>query len=375
MRHRITLLALPLALAGFAATAAPALAERAQAPILRITSPVADSAVAGGQGRVGAGSPNGAGFNITLEVVTRDSVGVKVNEGVDIRRADLVGHPNPNFPGLRVTVDTNLITPDGRVLPRGTNLAALFNVAGTDDTPGPGVTVWTGWHVLESLPAGVQAFTLRSSVRDELGRVARDAIRVQVHQKRRSGQALTPPPGVGDGDGRADRSGPDVQLIAPRVPTSVAIGPKTPVPPAGALFFLQVTALDRARHGIGVSENGPGTGTIIDPTQIALGLPNRFYPGLRVTFDVALLTPTGLTIAAGTNLAPVFNIAGSEIEPGGLIRTTADWTVGGSLVLPEGKHFITITAKVTDLAGKTGVDRVKVDISRIRNGQNLTPNA
>ena len=42
------------------------------APIVRIVSPLADSRVAPGEARIGAGSPNGTGFAVNLEVVTRD---------------------------------------------------------------------------------------------------------------------------------------------------------------------------------------------------------------------------------------------------------------------------------------------------------------
>jgi len=70
-----------------------------------------------------------------------------------------------------VFFDTDLVTPDGGIIPKNTNLASLFNVAGTDDTPGAGVTIWTGWHVLESLPPNVKKFTITAAVVDNLGRL------------------------------------------------------------------------------------------------------------------------------------------------------------------------------------------------------------
>ena len=144
------------------------------------------------------------------------------------------------------------------------------------------------------------------------------------------------------------------------------------------MFFIQVSALDKTRAGIAINENGFGKpdaarGTIVDPTQSSKG-PNRFVPGLYVTFDVPLLQPNGNIIVAGDNLAPVFNIAGSEVEPSGLVRSTFSWVVGGSLLIPAGKTFVTIKSRVTDNNGKTGTVTKVVQISPVVNGQDLTPN-
>ncbi|HSB24302.1 MAG TPA: hypothetical protein VLE94_14485, partial [Burkholderiaceae bacterium] len=124
--------------------------ETDAAPVLRIVSPAAGVSLARGEGLPGAGSFNGAGFSINLEMITRDSVGIGALENTNVRDPSLLGRPNPNLPTLEVTFDADLIKPDGTIIPAGTNLAALFNIAGSDDTPGAGVTLWTGWHVLES---------------------------------------------------------------------------------------------------------------------------------------------------------------------------------------------------------------------------------
>ena len=359
-------------------------------PIARIVSPLADARVAPGDGRVGAGSFNGAGFALNLEVVTRDSVPVAVNEGLNIRNTALLGQANPNIPGLYVFFDTELIKPDGGVIPKNVNLANLFNVSGTDDTPGPGVTTWLGWHVLESLPANVDTFHITVAVVDEAGRIGFDQVTMQVLRGAglpTSGQALTPVPSPVTDDGIDDPDAPEVTMIAPRVPTSVSTGPTTgnPAPPAsGSLAFLQVTARDRSRAGIGVNENGEGKpdaqrGTILDGSQIQNPAihpgngSNRNYPGLNVTFDVPLRQPNGNVVPAGSNLAPIFNIAGSEVDPDGFVVTTADWVVGGTLVLKAGKNFVTITAVVTDNANKSRTVRHVVGISPVENGQDLTP--
>jgi hypothetical protein len=74
------------------------------------------------------------------------------------------------------------------------------------------------------------------------------------------------------GEGMEDPDGPEVSMIAPRVPTALAVGPSDDslTPNNGALFFIQVTALDRSGAGIAVNETGEGgmfpIGLIFDPT-------------------------------------------------------------------------------------------------------------
>jgi len=74
------------------------------------------------------------------------------------------------------------------------------------------------------------------------------------------------------------------------------------------------------------------------------------------------------------NLAPLFNIAGSEIDANGRVRVTADWVVGTALLVPADGKTVTITARVTDTFGRTGVTRSIVTISQAQSGQTLTPN-
>ena len=352
-------------------------------PTVKIVSPVVDSKVTKGEGKIGVGSFNGSGFMINVQIITHDSFNVVTKEGLNIRNTALLGSPNPNIPTLNVTFDCDLIKPDGTIIPKSTNLAALFNIAGTDDTPGVGVTIWTAWHVLESIPDGISQFTITVSITDKAGKTGTDKITLNVASGTGiapSGQALTPLVVAGlNTTGADDPNGPVVTMIAPALPTSVSTGPSTsPAPPvSGALFFVQVSALDKTRAGIGVNENGEGKpaamrGTIVDPTQSSVG-PNRFVPGLVVTFDVPLLQPNGNIIVAGGNLAPVFNIAGSEIDPSGYVRTTFGWSVGGTLQVPPGKTFVTIKARVTDNAGKTGSTTSVVQISPVVNGAALTP--
>jgi hypothetical protein len=112
---------------------------------------------------------------------------------------------------------------------------------------------------------------------------------------------------------------------------------------------------------------------ILDGTQLAAGNVNRNIPGLEVTFDADLLRPGGSVVPAGRNLAAAFDIAGSEIDAEGRVRVTADWVVGGALRLAPNQDSVTITAKVTDTLGRTGVARSHLRVSPAPTGQALTP--
>jgi hypothetical protein len=350
------------------------------APVLRIVSPAGGVSLARGEGLPGAGSFNGTGFSINLEMITHDSVGIGAFESTNVRDPSLLGQSNPNLPTLKVTFDADLIKPDGTIIPAGTNLAPLFNIAGSDDTRGPGVTLWTGWHVLESFPEETKSVTITASITDKSGRVATDVVKHRLLDGHVSGQGLTPnDPGV-PGDDVDDRDGPEVTMIAPRSNSSVATGPQTslPTPPKNAsLMFIQVSALDKSGAGIAVNENGEGKadaarGTIADGGQIAARGPNRNYPGLFFAFDVPLQLANGTLIPPGQNLAPLFNIVGSEKAANG-VRSTAGWVVGGALVVPAGKTTVTAVARVTDNDGKSGSTTSTFDISTVENGQELTP--
>jgi len=366
------------------------IADTSAPPVLNIISPVEGATIMPG-GRLGNATTsdfNGTGFAINLEIATKDTVAVPTKESLNIRNTANLGQPNVNLPGFTASLDVDLVKPDGGTIPKGTNLASLFNIAGTDDTPGPGVTTWVSWHVLESVAAGTSSFTLTTSVTDRAGRKVTATRLLKVAPGPNgalSGEALTPAPKPITLGGADSPDGPTVTMIAPRTPSSISPGIQAagvlPAPPtSGALFFIQVSALDKSRNGINVAENGAGAfgkidaerGTIEDKTQSRAGV-NRYAPGLNVTFDVPLLQPNGNVIPAGGNLSPVFNTAGSEVDPSGFVRTTFGWTVGGTLQLPAGKTGVTIKAAVTDAAGKTGSSTQVVQISPIENGQLLTP--
>jgi hypothetical protein len=349
--------------------------DQTHGPIVHITSPLNDEVVAGGVGTTTEGSlVGGSGFSIVIETVTRDAE-VDANESTNIRNTTLLGQANPNFPGLSVLIDVDMIAPDGTIIPRNTNLANLFNTLGSDDSPGKGVTTWAGWHVLESFGDDVKKFTITASVRDAAGNVGTDVVKVKVDKQRTTGQALTPAPTTVTGDGVDDYDGPEVTLIGPRDPSSIARG--TPAAPSFA--FFEVAAFDRSGAGIGVNENGEGitnpVGLIRDGGQFATFAENRNYPGLSFTFDVDFRRGNGAIVPAGKNLAPAFDIAGSVLDHrgNGRVTTTASWVAGGSFILPEGKTSVTVTARVTDNAGKSGSVTRTFDVSPVIEGQLLTP--
>ena len=347
------------------------------APVVHITSPVNDDVIAGGEGSLNAGSPaGGSGFTIVIETVTRDAADVPANESINIRNTALLGQANPNFPGLSVLIDADMIAPDGTIIAKNTNLANLFNTLGTDDSPGAGVTTWVGWHVLESFGDDVKSFTITASVRDAAGRIGTDVVKVKVDKHGTSGQALTPAPTAVTGDGLDDYDGPEVTLVGPRDPSSLALGTDA----APAFVFFQVDAFDRTGAGIGVNENGDGittpVGLIRDGSQFGTAAGRtRNLPGLEFTFDVDFRRGNGAIVPAGTNLAPAFDIAGSTLDHrgNGGVTTTASWVTGGSFRVPAGKTSITVTARVTDNAGKTGSVSRTFAISPVGDGQLLTP--
>jgi hypothetical protein len=129
-----------------------------------------------------------------------------------------------------------------------------------------------------------------------------------------------------------------------------------------------------------VSETGGAAadqpiGLIRDGGQIRVAGPNRNVPGLEFTFDVPLRQPNGNVVPAGQNLRPLFDIAGSvrDRRGGKAVRTTLDWVVGGALVMPAGKTTVTVTARVTDAAGRTGSAARVFGVSPVADGQALTP--
>jgi len=362
---------------------------RGLAPQVRITSPLDGDFIAPGNGNIGAGDPNGTGFAINVEVVTHDKDSLAVDEDVNIRNVSALGGVNPHFPGLFVFIDENLIKPDGGIIPANTNLGPLFNIAGTDDTPGPGVTVWAGWHVLESIrPRNGSSFHLTVAVIDSLGRIGSDKVTLFVDPAKTdrfgtSGNGLTQNPG--EPNRVVGGTAPIVSIVAPREPTAVTFGQ---APPNGSLHFIQVSIIDREGDVV-VDELGGSDGLLdpanpnlaaqlarIDDGAAGVGNPNRNVPG----FDFRFSVPSGAAAgSANVNVARLFNIAGSEVvllEDGTpAVRTVLNWVVAapfvGSALLDQ---FVTFTATVTDANGNQGVATRTFQLTdSAANGDALTP--
>lgn len=358
-------------------------------PQVRITSPLDGAFIAPGNSRIGAGDPNGTGFAIVAEITTRDNNHVTVDEDANIRNVkDLFG-VNRQFPGLFVFIDEDLITPDGKTIPANTNLGPLFNIAGTDDTPGPGVTVWAGWHVLESIkPREGDSFNLTVAVVDDDGRIGFDRVQLNAaksvtDQFGTSGNGLTQNPG--QPNRVSGGTAPIVEIIAPREPTAVTFGQ---APPNGSLHYIQVNVVDKEGDVV-VDELG-GSDGLLDPTSTniaaqfgriddgaaGVGNPNRNVPG----FDFRFSVPSGAAGGnANVNVARLFNIAGSEViflEDGTpAVRTVLNWVVAAPFVGSAlNENFVTLTAKVTDANGHVGVATKTVQLTDSAvNGQELTP--
>ncbi len=358
-------------------------------PQVRITSPLDGAVIAPGDSRVGEGDPNGTGFAIVAEIFTRDNNDVTVDEDVNIRNVEDLFGLNPQFPGLFVFIDEDLITPDGTIIPANTNLGPLFNIAGTDDTPGPGVTIWAGWHVLESInPQEVDSFNLTVAVVDEDRRIAFDRVKVNVDESvtdrfGTSGNGLTQNPD--EPDRVVGGTAPIVEIIAPRESSAVTIGG---APPNGSLHYIQVNVID-TEGDVVVDELGAADG-LLDPTNpnlaaqfgriddgaAGVGNPNRNVPG----FDFQFSVPSGAAGGnANVNVARVFNLAGSEVillEDGTpAVRTVLNWVVGAPFVGSAlGEDFVTFTARVTDANGNVGIATRTFQLTdSAANGEQLTP--
>jgi hypothetical protein len=366
-----------------------ALSKKSLAPIVRITSPLDGAFIAPGNSRIGDGDPNGTGFAIVAEIVTRDTNKISVDEGVNIRNVKDLGGLNPQFPGLLVFIDEDLITPDGTIIPANTNLGPLFNIAGADDTPGPGVTIWAGWHVLESIrPRQGNSFNLTVAVVDDAGRIAFDRVRLNVAPSvtdrfGTSGNGLTQNPG--EANRVVGGSAPVVEIIAPREPTSVTFGE---APPNGSLSFIQVNVIDKDGDVV-VDELGGSDGLLdpanpnlaaqfgrIDDGASGVGNPNRNVPGFDFEFSVPSGAAGGL---ANVNVARLFNVAGSEVillEDGTpAVRTVLNWVVAAPFVgAALNQNFVTFTASVTDANGNRGVAARTFQLTdSAANGDKLTP--
>ena len=87
----------------------------------------------------------------------------------------------------------DLITPDGRVLPKFNNFASAFHIAGTMTPPATGSRPGSA-GTCSSRCLRVDEFTLTAAFVDDPGRIGMDQIKLKVDRSKLSGQALTPAP-------------------------------------------------------------------------------------------------------------------------------------------------------------------------------------
>jgi hypothetical protein len=251
------------------------------------------------------------------------------------------------------------------------------------------VTIWAGWHVLESIrPREGDSITLTVAVVDDAGRIGLDRVTLNVSSPvtdrfGTSGNGLTQNPG--EANRVAGGTAPIVEIIAPREPSAVTFGEAAP---NGSLAFIQVAVTDREGDVV-VDELGAADGLLdpknpnlaaqlgrIDDGAAGVGNPNRNVPG----FDFRFSVPSGAAGGnANVNVARAFNVAGSEVvilEDGTpAVRTVFNWVVGAPFVgSAHDAAFVTFTATVTDANGNQGVATRTLQLTgAAANGQALTP--
>lgn len=162
-------------------------------------------------------------------------------------------------------------------------------------------------------------------------------------------------------------SGPLVLRILTPLPFStVASGLSRPdrPDPRGMFFIITVQVISLAstflvREGLTASPGSiPG--------------PNPNFPDFVFIFSEDLITPTGLVIPAGTNLAPLFQFAGAELPNDGGVAVTFTWLVGGSV--RETVQQLNMAAQMRDLAGNVAQRSLAVFVRQGISGDDLTPN-
>ena len=117
--------------------------KRGLVPQVRITSPLDGAVIAPGDSLIGAGDPNGTGFAIVAEIVTRDDDNVTVDEDVNIRNVRIF------FGLIRSSGPVRFI----RKLARPTDDHSRQNQSGPPlqhrggrTTTMAVWTIWAGWH-------------------------------------------------------------------------------------------------------------------------------------------------------------------------------------------------------------------------------------
>lgn len=160
-------------------------------PQIAIVTPFPGDFVASGLARPGVPNPGGSAFVINLAA----QPGLRpllVKEGASAGAVPPA--PNPNFPGLTFTFNTDFITPAGHVFPAGTNLAGLFQFSGSDVSRFDQVTTTFFWFVGGSFPTTATRVTMTATITNSGGMTSLPATRTVSIIPGISGDSLTPNP-------------------------------------------------------------------------------------------------------------------------------------------------------------------------------------
>lgn len=139
-------------------------------PMIRFLSPRPDARVATGLGQPGQTNPILIGQDFTINISVTAPIGNLVVTPGSAGMLATPPDPNPHFPTFAFTFSLPFITPSGAVFPAGTNLAALFQFAGSTGLFDAGFaeTVFT-WFVGGSVPQDAAQLTMSTGITDRFG--------------------------------------------------------------------------------------------------------------------------------------------------------------------------------------------------------------
>ncbi|MEW6046830.1 MAG: hypothetical protein AB1609_10165 [Bacillota bacterium] len=169
-------------------------------PLIRFVSPKPDARVATGLGTSGQPTPIVQGQGVVIVVGVTAPIGnLQVTPG-PVSTPATPPDPNPNFPKFTFTFSLPFITPSGTVFPSGTNLAALFQFAGSTGrlTDGTAQTLFV-WFVGGSVPQDATQLTMTAGVTDRFGQAGVGETSITVDLVPIAGSTWTVPPPPVDG--------------------------------------------------------------------------------------------------------------------------------------------------------------------------------
>jgi hypothetical protein len=137
---------------------------------LRFVTPRPGQRVATGLGKPGQTNPVEIGQGLVVAVAVTAPIGhLPVVPGL-ITTPTAPPDPNPHFPTFVFTYSLPLITPAGGVIPPDTNLAGLFQMAGSAGGKREGMEETTlVWFVGGSVPTDATRLTMQAEIVDRIG--------------------------------------------------------------------------------------------------------------------------------------------------------------------------------------------------------------